>query len=80
MRPKSLPLIVGITGAFEDKPALAGGSTPQTITMQLTAKNGEVYHLPLSEKAAQTLALTLMTWQPVRQYIIKNFESDEEER
>jgi hypothetical protein len=78
MTPKPLPLIVTVSGAFEDNPALTGASAPQTITIQLTAKSGQVYHLPLSEKAAQMLTLTLMTW-PVRRYIIENFESDEDE-
>jgi hypothetical protein len=80
MTPKPLPHIVTVSGAFEDNPALTGASVPQTITIQLTAKSGQVYHLPLSEKAAQMLTLTLMTWQPVRQHIIENFESDEDER
>jgi hypothetical protein len=52
---------------------------PQTITIQLTARSGQVYHLPLFEMAAQMLTLTLMTGPPVCRYIIENFESDEDE-
>jgi hypothetical protein len=77
MAAKPLPLVVSVSGAFEDNPALTGAATPQTITVQLNAYSGRVYQLPLSEQAAQMLTLTLMTWYPVRQYIIENFEADE---
>jgi hypothetical protein len=77
MAPKLLPLIAAVSAAFEDDPALTGAATPQTITVQLNAYSGRVYQLPLSEQAAQMLTLTLMTWYPVRQYIIENFEADE---
>jgi hypothetical protein len=79
MAAKPLPLVVSVSGAFEDNPALTGAATPQTITVQLNAVGGQVYHLPLSEQAAQMLTLTLMSWHPVRRYIIENFESDEDE-
>jgi hypothetical protein len=79
MAAKPLPLIVSVSAAFEDDPAVIGAATPQTITVQLNAQSGQVYHLPLSEQAAQLLTLTLMTWAPVRQYIIENFEADDGE-
>jgi hypothetical protein len=79
MAPKLLPLIAAVSAAFQDDPALTGAATPQTITVQLNSYNGQVYHLPLSEQAAQLLTLTLMTWHPVRQYIIENFEGDDDE-
>jgi hypothetical protein len=63
-----------VSGAFEDDPAIIGAATPQTITVQLTAKSGQVYHLPLSENAAQLLTLTLMAWPPVHDHIIEKFE------
>jgi hypothetical protein len=79
MPAKPLPLVVSVSAAFEDNPAFTGAATPQTITVQLTAQSGLVYHLPLSEQAAQMLTLTLMSWAPVREFIIEKFEQDVDE-
>jgi hypothetical protein len=78
MDPNHLPLLVSVPESFEDDPAVTGAGTPQTITVQLNLLSGQVYHLPLSERAAQMLTLILLTWAPVRDFIIEKFESDDE--
>jgi hypothetical protein len=78
MAPNHLPLVVSVPESFEDDPAVTGAGTSQTITVQLNLLSGQVYHLPLSERAAQMLTLILLTWAPVRDYIIEKFDSDDE--
>jgi hypothetical protein len=78
MAPTHLPLITSIAAVVEDDPALTGAASPQTITVHLKARSGQVYDVPLSEAAAQALTITLMCWHPVREYILDHFEGDDD--
>jgi hypothetical protein len=78
MAPNDLPLIASVGAALEDDPVLTGAESPQTITVHLRTKAGQIYRLPLSERAAQALTMTLLSWHPVRQYILDKFESDDD--
>ena len=61
-----LPLIVDCPAGAMDNPALTGAGTPQTITLQLNAKSGQIYQLPLSELAALQIVKALLEWGPVK--------------
>jgi hypothetical protein len=69
MTPQQLPLVVDVPAGFRDNPALTGADVPQTITLQLQAKSGQVYVLPLSERAAQRIVLGLIHWPPVHDFL-----------
>lgn len=43
-----LPLVTSVRAAFLDNPALQGGNTPLTTTIQLETIGGDIYQLPLS--------------------------------
>jgi hypothetical protein len=65
-KPQHLPLIVDCPAGAMDNPALTGAGTPQTITLQLIAKSGQIYLLPLSELAALRITGALVEWEPVK--------------
>ena len=65
-KPQHLPLIVDCPAGAKDNPALTGAGTPQTITLQLIAKSGQIYLLPLSELAALRITGALVEWEPVK--------------
>jgi hypothetical protein len=76
MTPQHLPLIVDVVAGWRDTRAPTGGDVPQTITVQLNSESGQVYLLPLSEKAAQRMAVGLLHWQPVLHYLRDRLDRD----
>ncbi len=66
MKPIILPLVSACPAALLDNPALTGGATPPTLTVQLDTLNGQIYQLPLSVLAARQLRLVLSSWPPAQ--------------
>jgi hypothetical protein len=57
--PIHLPLVTGVPGGMLDNPALTGGATEPTLTVQLDTLGGKHFLLPVTVGAARRLILAL---------------------